>query len=104
MLAAVKVLPEPVAIWMSARGRSARSDSSRLPIAVAWTAPQPRRRRAGASAWSRARNVGSRGLGEDLPGPLGQCLGPVEGEDATAAGVGVVAVGEPGLGSRSTRR
>jgi hypothetical protein len=35
----------------------------------------------------------------DLPRPLGQCLGPVEGEHAAAAGLWVISVGEPGLGS-----
>ena len=38
---AVKVLPEPVAIWTRARGRSALKDSSRFSMAVIWQSRKP---------------------------------------------------------------
>ena len=61
-------------------------------------APQPPliQRRHGLQPGAEGRQV--RVLG-DLPQPLGQRLGPVEGEHAAAAGIRVIPVGEPGLGS-----
>ena len=61
-------------------------------------APQPAliQRRHGLQPGAERRQV--RILG-DLPQPLGQRLGPVEGEHAAAAGIRVIPVGEPGLGS-----
>ncbi len=61
-------------------------------------APQPRRVERGQPLDSRAEG-GSLGLGEDLASPLNQRLRAVEGEDAPAAGFGVVAVGGPSLAS-----
>ena len=60
-------------------------------------APQPAliQRRHGLQPGPEGRQV--RVLG-DLPQPLGQRLGPVEGEHAAAAGLRVIPVGEPGLG------
>jgi hypothetical protein len=37
----VKVLPEPVAIWIRARGRFSFRDFSRLLIAVIWAGQRP---------------------------------------------------------------
>src|SRR5487761_1136682 len=61
--------------------------------------PQPRRVQLRHPLQPRAEG-GSSGFGEDLAGPLGQRLRTVESEDATAAGIGVIAVGEPGLAPR----
>src|SRR5579871_1281680 len=41
MFAAANVLPAPVAIWVSARGRSSRRDFSRFSIAHAWAGQSP---------------------------------------------------------------
>ena len=38
---AVKVLPEPVAIWMRARGLSALKEASRLVMATIWQSRRP---------------------------------------------------------------
>jgi hypothetical protein len=59
MFAAVSLLPDPVAIWMSALGRSSRMDCSRLRMALACTLHSPASSSPGIKR-SRARRVGSR--------------------------------------------
>ena len=98
-LTAVKVLPLPVAIWISARGRSAASDASRLrdglDLAVAQAAGVQRRH----AAQARAQRV-VRGRGQACRGLASQSAsvsGRWKAKTRRLRGVGVEAVGEPRL-------
>ena len=103
-------MPEPVAIWIRARGRSSLSDCSRLVIALTLFG-QRFGMSTGGSVWRRERRV--EGLVSSAAGvtappsvwrpfdplveglglePLGERLGAVELEDAAASGMGVEAV------------
>ena len=57
----MNVFPEPVAIWISDRGRSSARDCSRLRIASACLPHSPRSS-SGGMAFSRARKVGRSGF------------------------------------------
>ena len=84
----MKVLPEPVAIWMSARGRSSLNDSSRLLMAVIWQSRRP-------AGLSGGRLV-ERRRGTRAARATPQRLRAVEGEDLARARLRVAPVGEAG--------
>lgn len=72
---AAKVLPEPVAIWMRARGWLALKEDSSLVVAAIWQSRRPCVGRAG-SARSRSRR-------DWLFQPVPERLGPMKPEDRT---------------------
>ncbi len=91
-MTAVKVLPEPVAIWMRARGSASAKESSRLRMACAWTFQRPRlvERRQVLQSGAKLRR---------LRQPLGERFRAREVEDLPAARLRVEAVGEVGHGA-----
>ncbi len=106
----VKVLPEPVAICTSERGRSAASDFSRLPMAVNWAGQSPsrvQRRHAAQAAAVTVRRPDHARIGHfaRLVGrvlrtatgniqPLGQCFGAMKGKYRTGTGIGIEPAGK----------
>ena len=89
---AVKVFPEPVAIWMRARGRPAAKDFSRLTMASICAGQR-------CAVDERGHLPEAAGEGFLLFEQVEQGFGAVEGEDAPAARFGVEAAGEAGLGT-----
>ena len=72
-VAAVNVLPEPVAIWISARGRFSRRDSSVFWIASIWASHSGPTFSAGIALMP-ALTVGEAGFPSDPRQPIGQGL------------------------------
>ena len=86
---AVKVLPEPVAIWTRARGLALARETSRLVMALTWQSRRPVGSSAGRFSQATAEG-GACGEG------LAEGFRAVEGEDLAGAGLGVALVGEAG--------
>ena len=110
----MKVLPDPVAIWISERGRSSASDSSRLLHRRDLRRPesgriqrrhlaQARAQRRFAQIWDalfggqQAVTADRRDVARHAVDPARQRLGPVEGEDPAAARFRIEPVGEAGF-------
>ena len=92
----MKVLPAPVAIWISALGRLSRSDSSRLRIACAWAGQRPSESRSGKQMQT-APDSGHPASVRVVLLPAAQRLGPVEGEHPPRGGYRIEQGGEAGL-------